>query len=164
MSAEEKFRIETFYPILDRIVADLKNRLCAYSETDARFLFLRHHELENSVVKDSLFRLTSFCSDDLDAEIFDEWLQWTEFEKTQYPKDASRRQAHEMLSTLKKHHVESAFQNIFIALRIYLTLPVSNCWREVIQPPKENKKCSPLDNGSRTFITFSNFKHRIRTC
>ena len=114
MSAEEKFRIETFYPILDRIVADLKNRLCAYSETDARFLFLRHHELD-------VFRLTSFYSDDLDAEIFDEWLQWTEFEKTQYPKDASRRQAHEMLSTLKKHHVESAFQNIFIALRIYLT-------------------------------------------
>ena len=29
-----------------------------------------------------LFRLTSFDdSDDLDAEIFDEWLQWTEFEK-----------------------------------------------------------------------------------
>ena len=57
MSAEEKFRIETFYPLLDRIVADLKNRLCAYSETDARFLFLRHHELENSDVNDSLFRL-----------------------------------------------------------------------------------------------------------
>ena len=64
-------------------MANLKNRLCAYSETDARFLFLRHHELENSDVKDSLFRLTSFYSDDLDAEIFDEWLQWTEFEKPQ---------------------------------------------------------------------------------
>ena len=53
----------------------------AYSETDVRFLFLRHHELENSEVKNSLSRLTSFNSDDLDAEIFDEWLQWTEFEK-----------------------------------------------------------------------------------
>ena len=38
--------------------------------------------------------------------------------------------AHEMLSTLRKHHVESAFPNIFIALRIYLTLPVSNCTGE----------------------------------
>ena len=83
-------------------MADLKNRLCAYSETDARYLFLRHHELENSDVKDSIFRLRSFFSDDLDAEIFYEWLQWTEFEKAQYPKDASRRQAHGMLSTLKK--------------------------------------------------------------
>ena len=111
-------------------MADLKNRLCAYSETDARFLFLRHHELENSDVKDSLFRLASFYSDDLDAEIFDEWLLWTEFEKALYPKDASRRQAHEKLSTLKKHHVESAFPNTFIAFRIYLTLPVSNCTGE----------------------------------
>ena len=30
----------------------------------------------------------------------------------------------------KKHHVESAFLNIFIALRIYLILPVSNCTGE----------------------------------
>ncbi|KAL5488641.1 hypothetical protein EMCRGX_G017617 [Ephydatia muelleri] len=85
----------------------------------------RHHELENSEVKGSLFQLTSFYSDDLDAEIFDEWLQWTEFEKALYPKAASRRQAHEMLSTLKEHRSESAFPNIFIALRINLTLPVS---------------------------------------
>ena len=125
MSSEEKFSIETFYAILDRIVTDLNNRIRAYSETDTRFLFLRHHELQNfDAVKDSLSRLTSFYSDDLDAEIFDEWLQWTEFEKALYPKDASRRPAHEMLSTLRKHHVESAFPNIFIALRIYLTLPV----------------------------------------
>ena len=74
MSLEEKFKIETFYAIIDRIVTDPNNRIRAYSENDVRFLFLRHHELENSEVKDSLSRLTSFYSDDLDAEIFDEWL------------------------------------------------------------------------------------------
>ena len=42
------FRIETFYAIIERIVTDLNNRIRAYSETDVRFLFLRHHELENS--------------------------------------------------------------------------------------------------------------------
>ena len=46
----------------------------------------------------------------------DEWLQWTEFEKALYPKAASRRQAHEILSTLKEHRAENAFRNIFIAL------------------------------------------------
>ena len=57
MSSEEKFRIETFYAILDRIVTDLYNRIRAYSETDTRFLFLRHHELQNfDAVKDSLSR------------------------------------------------------------------------------------------------------------
>ena len=67
MSSEEKFRIETFYAILDRIVTDLNNRIRAYSETDTRFLFLRHHELQNfDAVKDSLSRLTSFY---FDAEI-----------------------------------------------------------------------------------------------
>ena len=75
-------------------MTDLNNRIRAYSETDVS---LRRHELENSEVKDSLSRLTSFYSDDLDAEIFDEWLQWSEFEKALYPKAASRRQAHEML-------------------------------------------------------------------
>ena len=98
ISSEEKFRIETFYALIDRIVTDLNNRIRAYSETDVCFLFLRHHELENSEVKDSLSRLTSFYFDDLDAEIFDEWLQWTECEKAPYSKAASRRQAHEMLS------------------------------------------------------------------
>ena len=60
---------------IDRIVTDLNNRISVYSETDVRFLFLRHHQLDNSEVKDSLSRLASFYSDDLDAEIFDEWLQ-----------------------------------------------------------------------------------------
>ena len=50
MSSEEKFRIETFYAIINRIVTDLNNRIRAYSETDVRFPFLRHHELENSEV------------------------------------------------------------------------------------------------------------------
>ena len=33
MSSEEKFRIETFYAIIDRIAIDLNNRIRAYSET-----------------------------------------------------------------------------------------------------------------------------------
>ena len=66
-------------------------------------------------MKSSLFRLTSFNdSDYLDAEVFDEWLQWTVFEMALYPKAASRRQAHEMLSTLEEHRAESAFPNIYI--------------------------------------------------
>ena len=50
-------------------------RVIGDPETDVRFLFLRHHELENSEGKDSLSRLTSFYFDDLDAEMFYEWLQ-----------------------------------------------------------------------------------------
>ena len=121
MSSVEKFRIETFYAIIDRIVTDLNNRIRAYSETDVRFLFLRRHELENS---DSL---SSFYSDDLDAEIFDEWLQWSEFEKALYPKAASRGR-HMKCCRLKRTSCRKCLFDI--ALRNYLTLPVSNCTGE----------------------------------
>ena len=36
----------------------------------------------------------------------------------------------QMLSLMNKHNMQAAFTNIFIALRIYLTLPVSNCTGE----------------------------------
>ena len=60
-----------------------------------------------------------------------------------------------MLSTIKEHRAESAFPNIFIALRNYLTLPVSNCTGE------RSFSRSPLDNGSSTSVKLNDSKHRI---
>lgn len=115
-------------------------------------------------MKNTLSRVTSFYFDDLDAEIFDEWLQWTEFEKARYPKAALRRQAHEMLSTLKEHHAESAFPNIFIALRVYLTIPISNCTGEQLFSHLKrikNALCSTMGQERLSSLTIPDIIYRL---
>ena len=67
-----------------------------------------------------------------------------------------------MLSTLKEHRAESAFPNIFIALRIY---PVSNCTGEQLFSHLKRIKNAPRSTmvqvHVRLAVKLNDSKHRI---
>ena len=71
--------------------------------------------------------VVDFYVGDIDVGIIDEWLQWTAFVNglgRQWPSPS------EMLAIMTQSKIQSAFPNLFILLRIYLTLPITNCTGE----------------------------------
>lgn len=125
-TCKAKFKTTVFYVIVDTIVSDLQRRINAYAVIEKRFAFLSIDQANDSV-RTSLMEVVGFYEGDIDIGIIDEWTQWSAFVKgleQQWPTPA------EMLSVMVQSKIQSAFPNVFILLRIYLTLPVSNCTGE----------------------------------
>ena len=127
---EKQFETMVFFVIVDTIASDLQQRINAYAEIDKRFAFLSMHHGDDSdsdSVRKSLMEVVDFYVGDIDVGIIDEWLQWTAFVNglgRQWPSPA------EMLAIMTQSKIQSAFPNLFILLRIYLTLPITNCTGE----------------------------------
>jgi hypothetical protein len=81
-------------------------------------------------VSTSLKNLVQFYSDALNSDISDEWMQWKLFISQLAQFQTTTTSPTEMLGVMIKHRMQATFPNIFNALRIYLTLPVSNCTGE----------------------------------
>nr|XP_048724938.1 uncharacterized protein LOC125644673 [Caretta caretta]XP_048724940.1 uncharacterized protein LOC125644673 [Caretta caretta] len=131
LTGEEKFKVESFYAIVDSLGSHLNRRFHAYSEINNRFCFLTG-DLDSTAVKESLRSLTEFYSGDLNEEIFDEWVQWCSLVKQLASKPLSQALPTplQMLTIMNTQNLQTVFPNVFVALHIYLTLPVSNCGGE----------------------------------
>ena len=125
---EKQFETMVFFVIVDTIASHLQQRINAYAEIEERFVFLSmHHADDSDSVKKSLMEVVDFYVGDIDVGIIDEWLQWTAFVNglgRQWPSPS------EMLAIMTQSKIQSAFPNLFILLRIYLTLPITNCTGE----------------------------------
>ena len=123
MSCSEEFRISTFMVIIDSLLLDLDKRIKAYSKVDELFSFLRHTDVEAEV---SLNGVVDFYSRDLEGlgQIENEWFQWRSLLKNLKVTSCS---PPEMLKLMLQNDFSTAFQNTYILLRHYLTLPVTNC-------------------------------------
>ena len=75
-----------------------------------------------------------FYQGHLEPDLVEEWTQWTAFlrELPANQKDTAiaSASASSMLQVMSRYDMQSAFPNVNIALRIYVTLPVSNCTGE----------------------------------
>ncbi|XP_064419092.1 zinc finger MYM-type protein 1-like [Latimeria chalumnae] len=147
LTGEEKFKVKTFYVIVDSLISHLNRRIQAYSEIN-RFCFLTSN-VDSNACKESLRNLIEFYSEDLNAEIFEEWVQWLSLLKQLTSEPPMPSQALptplQMLTVMNMHNLQTAFPNVFIALRIYLTLPVSN------------------SSGERSFSHLKRIKNALRS-
>ncbi|KAJ4922078.1 hypothetical protein JOQ06_026313, partial [Pogonophryne albipinna] len=66
--------------------------------------------------------LSSSYPTDLDKSLGDELIQFRAFVSTESDKTPANR-----LQVVLKHGLQTTFPNVFVALRIFLTLPVTNC-------------------------------------
>ena len=123
MSTSEEFRISTFLAIIDSLLLDLDKRIKAYSMVVELFLFLWHIDVDAEV---SLKGVADFYSKDLEevTTVENEWFQWKALLKSLKVTDCS---PYTMLTLMLKNNFSTSFQNIYILLRHYLTLPVTNC-------------------------------------
>ena len=129
MTGEDKFKVESFFVIIDAVVCDLNRRIDAYAEIDKRFCFLKAETCPGSPAAMGAIRSVIYdCyAGDLDDDFLNEWVQWRVFIDELVLNEGSSASVQQMLETMKRYSIEIGFSNVHVALRIYLSLPVSNC-------------------------------------
>ena len=76
----------------------------------------------------------------MDTALADELIQFRAFVSTEQEKTPSN-----LLQVVLRNGLQTTFPNVFVALRLFLTLPVSNC------------------EGERTFSRLKRIKNELRT-
>ncbi|KAK0156467.1 Zinc finger MYM-type protein 1 [Merluccius polli] len=84
--------------------------------------------------------LSSSYPGDLDTALAEELIQFRSFVSTEQDKTPAN-----VLQVVLKNGLQTTFPNVFVALRLFLTLPVSNC------------------EGERTFSKLKQIKNELRT-
>ena len=139
LAGADKFRTETFLVIIDRLTTTLKQRSIAYKMVYHRFAALLaagtmqpEPALGNQLARE----YPADLSEDL---LYGELVQWSSF--------AMSRQCDSPLlqiSLLHENELHSTFPNVSVALRMYLSLMITNC------------------SGERSFSTMALIKNKNR--
>ena len=133
-----KFKVETYYVIIDKLTSCLSKRIGAYTDVCELFGVLFDRDYDERDVRERAARLTSTYPTDLDASLADELMQFTHFV-------SSETSPVKMLQILETNGLKTTFPNIYVALKMFLTLPVSNC------------------EGERSFSVLKRVKNALRT-
>lgn len=129
MSGQQKFKVNTFYVIIDQLKNALQKRIEAYSMVLQRFGVLTEYDsMSDEDIDVAISRLVGVYSKDLSSDFPAEFRQFICWYKEQRPDEiaptGSAQVMFQMLHTTGVHH---AFPNTELALRIYLSLMATNC-------------------------------------
>lgn len=153
MSGKEKFSVNVFTVIVDKLVAELDRRYQAYQEIDRYFGFLNNiQSLPVNAIRSSAISLQIKYSNDLQDDFAEEMVHFKEFIKKE-----RKLSAREHLQLIRKRNITHVFPNVDIALRIYLTLPVTNASGE-----RSFSKLSLIKNKMRSTMGQNRLSHLIR--
>lgn len=146
LRGKEKFRVDTFIPIIDTLITHLKKRSAAYKEIDNRFSFLcQLTTIESDELTKKCNEFAEFYHEDINAYE----LKTECFHLSQYLKNIAKPSADlnisVLLNLIKTDKLEETFPNVEVATRIFLCLMVTNC------------------SGERSFSQLKRIKNELRT-
>lgn len=146
LNGKEKFRIETFLPIIDTLDAHLKQRSESYKEVNKRFSFLSQLKtIDSDQLTNKCKEFAEFYHKDINANE----LKSECFHLRQYLKNLANESTDLSISALhtliKADKLEEIFPNLEVATRIFLCLMVTNC------------------KGERSFSQLKRIKNELRT-
>lgn len=141
LGGKRRFQVHTFNVAIDRLAQSLRHRLEAYKELYGLFsaLYADQGESDVSVMEKARVLAAAYPSD-LDQCIGEELIQLRSFSK---PGDDTSPKG--LLGLILEYGLESMFPNVYVALRMFLTLPVTNC------------------EGERSFSLLGRVKNELRT-
>lgn len=117
-------KVNTFNVIIDQLVNELDHRLEAYKEIEERFGFLKKlKSLSHKEILQQAKRLQSIYCTDIEEDFPIECLHFKEF----LPDDIPLTSIKITLQYICEKGVISTFPNVDIALRIFLSVAVTNC-------------------------------------
>lgn len=150
-----RFRVEVYLPILYKLHAELKKRLQAYAKLSHKFGFFHNVlHLDARQLKDGADNLVQQYPNDLEPSLAEELVHFRQYfkaknlpDKEDVSDDIEEAASIElqMYRTVAKRNIREVFPNVEIALRIYLTLMVSNC------------------SGERSFFALKRIKNVLRS-
>ena len=125
--ARQSFRIGTYFPIIDLLIAEVRRRKFVYCTWQQNFNFLLNlNTWAISDIENAASKLLKVYASNLDIDFPLEVVHFA-FHLRSSPDLGSRTNiAQAQLSYLKKNCLIETFPNVAIILRIYLTLPVAS--------------------------------------
>jgi len=150
LTPAQTFCVQSYYPILDQLVQSLDQRIAAYQVVCERFGFLRRlQELSDDEMREAVSALVRTYGEDLDDVLFNEFMQFKfllQSLKVLQPNLSDHMSPEQqMYQVINEKHLQAAFPNIEIVLRMYLVIMSSNC------------------SGERSFSKMKLIKNRLRT-
>lgn len=135
LTPSDTFRTQSFITVIDELEGALTKRLQAYELINTRFGFLNKLDmLSNDEVLTASKTLVDSYSEDLDEELGNEVLQFKNF-SNQFQNEYEKSEKHIskerwMYQLMLENNVKDCFPNVEVALRMYLSLMVTNCSAE----------------------------------
>ncbi|CAH2276211.1 zinc finger MYM-type 1-like [Pelobates cultripes] len=150
MTPSEKFKVNTFYLIIDQLTESLRHRQAAYSVIQERFsLLLEMCTLATDGLCSKARTLVTQYPEDLDPLFADEIVQFASlfkmYQSSPAKKVINESQELQMYKFLVTQSLVGAFPNTHVTLRMYLCLMVSNC------------------SGERSFSILKRVKNELRS-
>lgn len=135
MQGSDKFRVQTFYVIIDKLVTEPKKRSKAYEDLITLFGFLtKLLNICSDEIKTQPENLVKLYHGDLQMNIISELEQFVPLLKLQNKKLFLNE--NEILAPLKvlnwivDNDFIDVFPNVYIAYRLFVTIPIANCEAE----------------------------------
>jgi len=127
----ERFRTTSYIPIIDQLTTSLGDRLKAYGTLRQRFSFFSEiTTMQTDKLRDSAADLVKSYPNDLEPSLVSEIVHFQAFLKTMQTEDSEKLSETTMFSTIHNYDMVAAFANVEIALRVYLSMFVTNCTGE----------------------------------
>jgi len=127
LCGKKKFQVDTFFVIIDKLISELDRRLNSYNLFLSQFKFLVNFKTDNDPDIDSLNNCIQFYHNDLDDNLKTEISHFYHYIKT-VSSDIDNCGA--IAKLLYERQLIDIFPNVYIALRLYLTIPLTNCEAE----------------------------------
>ncbi|CAH1118218.1 unnamed protein product [Phaedon cochleariae] len=123
----DHFRVNTFFPICDRLLGELRKRKTSYEAVTANFAFLcKLDTMSASEVRLNAIKLQKVYPIDLADDLQEECVLLKQFLTSKENKMSLR----QLSLFIKQKDLKEAFPYIEIALRIFLCTAVTNCSAE----------------------------------
>jgi hypothetical protein len=142
LQGKDKFRIETFIVIINQLVSSLRQRIDAYRAVHDVFKVVTDfNEIDTDHIREYAVSMANTFTKDLQsAEFADEMIQFVDFAKSRDCQTPSS-----LAILLYKEDLQSTFPNVEIAVRMYMSVMVSNC------------------SGERSFSKMAFIKNKLRS-
>ena len=128
LSPSDRFRTQSFLPVIDQLDQSLTQHIAAYDAVSRRFGFLG--KLTAAEIQSAATDLVATYSDDLEDCLGNELVQFAELSNVVEDEGKDLGAAHLLYTTLVDKRLQSTFPNVEIALRMYLVLMSTNCTSE----------------------------------
>ena len=144
----DKFRIKSFIPIIDALKTNLKKRAVAYEEITNIFSFLIDLNAPKSYITERVNVLLNNYPDDVDGNLTGEVKYFHAYIKQNHSESECRDLNHQdIYQIMQKDKVYTVFPNVETALRIYLSIMITNCSGE-----RSSSRLKHIKNELRTTL------------
>lgn len=126
---KEIFRTQTFLVIIDKLVNELQRRCNAYSDLSKLFGLISkfNSDLTRAEIEEFSTKVSDVYKDDLNGNLTDELVFFSELLRNSKIKPCNPL---DFLRYILKNQLIDTFPNVYTILRIYLSIPITNCESE----------------------------------